>query len=141
MDDEKRFCKDLKIERVRKMEKRAKFEDLLGLTLENVKVDKRGDVISFFTTCGREFRMYHVQDCCENVGIEEIVGDFQDVLNSPILIAREDTNELDDSKEYDSATWTFYNISTNLGTVTIRWLGISNGYYSESVDFFEYFKD
>jgi hypothetical protein len=93
---------------------------------------------------GREFRMNHNQDCCEQVYIESIVGDLTDLLGTPILAAdeRESSGEGDPPDAHverhdESYTWTFYLLRTIKGSVTIRWLGESNGYYSESVGFAE----
>lgn len=79
--------------------------------------------------------LYHERDCCESVTVEDIIGDLEDLENLPLLIAREDTNAEDPGtcKTDESYTWTFYNFATYKGYVTIRFLGESNGYYSEDV--------
>ena len=92
-----------------------------GLTVGN-------DEVKFFTDDGKIMEMFHAQDCCEDVRIEDIVGDSDDLIGTPILLA-EEVIETD-----ESCTWTFYKIGTLKGSITIRWLGESKGYYSEKVD-------
>lgn len=121
------------------MDEYPKFEDLLGKTL--VKVEQDGNETLTLHTADAAYRMSHSQDCCESVQIEEIVGDLDDLIGTPILLAEEVTNQNETPEgvtppEYpDSYTWTFYKLATHKGHVTIRWLGESNGYYSEGVDF------
>ena len=98
--------------------------------------------VIFETSDGRRFEMSHSQDCCEIVSIEDVCGDVNDLLNSPILLAEEITSDEDPievNKEYHDALycWTFYKLSTFKGDITIRWYGESNGYYSVGVDFNE----
>lgn len=113
--------------------------ELLGKTLTDIKESKYE--IEFITDTKDRYLMYHEQECCEAVYIEDICGDLNDLLNSEILEAEgiSDTMEIPCSEEkyryYESVTWTFYKIGTRKGSVTIRWCGTSNGYYSESVDF------
>ncbi|MDD9266006.1 hypothetical protein ACFPES_03070 [Paenibacillus sp. GCM10023248] len=105
---------------------------LMGKTLTEIK-NKDNEELLFFVSDGEVYRMYHEQDCCESVMVEEIIGNLDDLLHSEILMAEEVTNE--GESEWASQTWTFYKLATVRGYVTIRWLGESNGFYSESVDF------
>lgn len=116
---------------------------LLGKTI--VKIDgaqPESEWIAFTTDDGKSYVMYHYQNCCETVGVEDIVGDVADLIGEPILEAEEATSDTDplgfEERPYRlSFTWTFYKLGTRKGSVTIRWLGESNGYYSERVNFSE----
>ncbi len=113
---------------------------LVGKTLK--RIENSGYEVIIELDDGTEYEMSHSQDCCESVRVEEIHGYISDLVGSPILIAEEVTHEGENPEgvkvpEYqDSFRWTFYKLATIKGSVTIRWYGSSNGYYSERVDFF-----
>jgi hypothetical protein len=122
------------------------IERLKGLTLTEINGAQVGsEQITFTVEGGKSFWMYHSQDCCESVNVEDIAGDIADLIGSPILEAEEVTNSDEPEGGWDahggyrpeSFTWTFYKLGTIKGHVTLRWLGSSNGYYSESVYFCE----
>jgi len=121
------------------MSKWVKFEELLGKTLTKLEVANSKDEILFHTDEGTTYKMFHYQDCCESVTIDDISGDLNDLIGTPIEMAIESTNsnEGKDDEEYygESFTWTFYKLATVKGYVDIKWYGCSNGSYSESVDF------
>lgn len=122
----------------------AKFEELKGKTIIKIEgMEKNSDCIEFFCSDGTKYIMDHKQDCCESVYLEDVCGDVKDLLNSPILLAEEVQNADGPAlyKYEESWTWTFYKIATIKGTVTLRWYGASNGYYSEEVDFHKEFTE
>ncbi len=125
--------------RLRSMNK-AEIKDLIGKTLVSVTGKKNDDELLFVSDSGERWMLYHDQDCCESVTIEDICGELTDLVGSPILMAEEVTNSeggVNVEKENESGgfTWTFYKLATIKGYVTVRWFGESNGYYSQSVDF------
>jgi hypothetical protein len=112
------------------------FQEMIGTTMSSVKrLDvSDGDELHFIDTKGNLYRFYHQQDCCEGVYIEDICGDLDDLVGSPILVAQGYSNHPDNDEDI-SSTWTFYTFRTVKGTVSVRWYGSSNGYYSESVNY------
>lgn len=111
------------------------FEDLKGQII--VKIEgaiQNSEEITIYTT-NDIYKMYHIQDCCESVYVDDIEGNIKDILLSEILLAEEVTSSNSNINNMDSYTWTFYKLATIKGYVTIKWYGTSNGYYSESVNF------
>jgi hypothetical protein len=123
------------------MDRYKEIGELIGKTLVSVE-NANNEAIVFTTDTGEKYKLYHEQDCCENVTIEDITGDLEDLVGSPIVMA-EEVSRVNENPEgvtppesyQDSFTWTFYKFATVKGYVTIRWYGSSNGWYSESVDF------
>lgn len=105
-------------------------------------MEEGSDYLTIRCDSGRVFRMFHEQDCCEVVQIVDIDGEEADLIGGYVINAEAVVGETpadDEDRHYDeSYTWTFYKIDTNKGGVTLRWLGESNGYYSEEVSFEEH---
>lgn len=123
--------------------KEGKLTDMIGLTMTNF-VNEDGWELRFVCADGRSFIFFHEGDCCETVRIEDVCGDLSDLVGSPLFEVEEVSNYEPAAgtspwetgkreKPDESFSWTFYRFSTVKGTVTVRWLGESNGYYSESV--------
>lgn len=118
-----------------------KIEEFKGKTFKSIDVINKDTEIIFTENTGQKYRMFHERDCCESVYLEDICGDIDDLIMSPILMAEErmsnnthpETSKMKDEKYLDSFTWTFYKLATMKGYVTLRWFGCSNGYYSEKV--------
>ena len=110
---------------------------MLGKTFVQVTGSVGDGEMTFVTAQGERFMFAHQQDCCEHVRINDIVGDLQDLVGEPLLIAEQVSGATEpDEEHYESYTYTFYKFATRKGYVDVRWLGESNGYYSESVDLF-----
>lgn len=112
------------------------FSDLVGNVI--LAVNEGQDELVLELQDGRKAKMYHCQDCCESVYHADTVGNVADILNSPVLRAVEELgDEGPDGQCCDeSYTWTYFTVETANGTVTFKWFGTSNGYYSEDVSFY-----
>lgn len=66
---------------------RTTVSELIGKTLKSIVVNDRKDEITFECVTGEKYLMYHYQDCCESVSIEEIHGDLESLIGSEIVMA------------------------------------------------------
>ena len=105
------------------------FVSVESYSLDHFRDKDLHDIMVFTTADNEQFIFSHWQDCCESVWIEDIAGDLNDLIGAPLLQAEEVTQSPNSCN-----TWTFYKFATVKGSVTVRWLGESNGCYSESVD-------
>jgi hypothetical protein len=136
------------LERIVGYRDRCDISELIGKKVNVSGLEVGSDKVTFACFDGTAFVMLHNQDCCEQVSIDDIVGDVADLQEATVLDAREETGgdepkstvfTYSDGTQHtftdESALWTFYIIQTDKGAVTIKWYGTSNGYYSEGVDF------
>lgn len=108
-----------------------KTEDLLGKVPKKITVED--DRLQIYFDDGIA-TWYHEQHCCEKVYIADVNGDTENLIGSPLLMSEESSSVARHDEDVRSI-WTFYRFATVNGYVDIRWIGTSNGYYSERVDF------
>jgi hypothetical protein len=113
------------------------FSDLEHKLIDKiVGLEVGSQEVIFYMGNGEVFRMYHQSDCCESVEIADIEGDPNvDWHAAYVGRAEESSNPATPAEVSESGTWTFYRLDTSRGNIVIRWLGQSNGYYSEAVTF------
>lgn len=119
------------------------FETLKGKTFSKIYAGQshEGDTVFFEEEPGSGYVMFHIQNCCEHVYLEDIEGDLNALAGEPLSYCYESSDNIDDPPPNDnhdeSYTWTFYRMGNAKGDVVLRWFGTSNGYYSESVDLYK----
>lgn len=118
------------------------IENLIGQTLSYYDLNHHKTELVFVNNSGDTWTFYHEQDCCESVYLDDVSGELEDILDSEILSAYESSRSLTDEENFESghdecSDWYFYHIATIKGSVVLRWIGSSNGYYSTqvSIDF------
>ena len=110
------------------------FDEIIGKIFVSISASFDDATVTFKTDEGEVYVMFHERDCCESVILQEVIGDIRWLANSPIVRAERRWN-IGRNEDNDSSTWTFYEMATLEGSVTFRWYGTSNGYYSEDVCF------
>lgn len=120
--------------------RQATMERIIGHTVTAVHGLARGSGKLRIETDAGTLVLHHLQSCCETVDIDDFEGDADDLIGRTVLFAEEVVNGHEaghtgaQQPDYDSTTWTFYKFRTTGGDLWVRWLGTSNGCYSEDVD-------
>lgn len=115
--------------------------NLLGKTIIGIDGMSRHSEKITITFNDGSILIMNSPDTYSNVSVEDVCGDPEDLIGSPLQRAEEVNNLNMPAKDAytTSFTWTFYKFATEKGYVDIRWYGTSNGYYSEkcSLDYID----
>lgn len=129
-----------------KTNERQEIKTVVGEVLAHIDIAfpaNGAHEIRLETKSGRVFRIWHNQDCCEHVYIHGIDGAIHRILGKPIIEATHTEVEKGEPVPQDPDFWTNTTIEFRVdgATLVTRWIGESNGYYGETVDFEEVFKE
>lgn len=115
------------------------LDRLKGEIVSHVDVDKTKSEILITMQSGKQYMIFHEPDCCETVEIDRSQDGDGDIVS--LIGKRIESVSLDEESQKDpppseySESWTRARVTfrTNSETVVSRWIGESNGYYSESI--------
>lgn len=120
------------------------MEDLVGKTFDVVtRGEFLGNTGVIFKTKTQTYMLVHITCCCSEVYLQDVVGDLSDLENTEIITAEKRKGRTPPGSGgdwRDTIVWTFYEIATNKGSVTLRFCGEEN-YYSTAVHLIEIKKD
>ena len=118
------------------VDRASKLKRAIGFVIDKITgLEVQSETVSIFTKCNKEVYFYHQGECCEEVYLADFDCDITD-FNGAIILDIEGVQNEDNPSNIDaSTTWTFYKIKTDKGDIWMRWVGESNGYYSELMSF------
>ena len=114
---------------------------LKGKTITSIEGLKVGsEQIQFNCSDGSKYVMGRAFTNLEPVEvlIDDICGDIDDLIGSPIVIAEENYDVPGGPRNTSdkSWTWVFYKFATTKGYVDIKWYGTSDGRYTEHAEMY-----
>ena len=108
--------------------------ELRGKTVVKIVGGVGSEQIELHCADGTVFKMWHEQECCEQVYCSDITGELSSLIGEVVTLAEVRTADKSGVELSDAVgAWTFYEIQTMIDSVTIRWSGESNGFYSVCV--------
>ena len=97
-------------------------------------LEQGSEKVTILFNDGSYIAQYHIADCCEHVQVEQVDGNIEKHIGATAIDFMEKSKIATYEEVEESGTWTFYTLVTSKGYLDWRWLGESNGYYSESVE-------
>ena len=83
--------------------------------------------------------LYHEQECCEQVELVDVTGDPEDIVGGVLVLFEKRTHEdmrlpkARKIKSKGSDPFTFYELRTTKGDVTLRWQKVTDTWYGTDV--------
>jgi hypothetical protein len=116
----------------------ASCDKIVGAEVLDILGAEEGSESVRIVTARGTLHIRHEEDCGESVSIVDVTGDPKDLVGGIVSVAEERVEDPPENateirgEQPESETWTFYEFRTTKGDLTLRWLGTSNGYYSEA---------